>query len=121
MQNPFRKPDVTTLELKEAENLVKADLQELRRIANDLLLDNRYRKFAETIRNAEKNTLDLLFRYKESDPYKYKAKVDEFLVELRVYRAILNSVKDLTVSKPIINPDFTQQYKQEMSQVIDKL
>jgi hypothetical protein len=121
VQNPFRKPDVTTIELKEAENIVKANLQELRRIANDLLLDNRYRKFSETVRNAERNTLDLLFRYKESDPYKYKSKVDEFLIELRVYKTILNSVKDLSISKPVSNPDFTQQYKQEMAQVIEKL
>ena len=73
------------------------------------------------VEDAEKNTVDLLLRYKEDDPYKYKAKVDEFLTEVRVYRNILNSAKDLTNPRPIRKPDFSQKFKGDMTELLTKI
>ncbi len=121
MINPFRKLDKESEDFKRAEAQVKSNLEELSRIANDLLLDTRYRRFNEIIKEAEDNTVDLLLRYREDDPYKFKAKVDEFLVELKTYRTILNSVKDLAEPKKPENPHFVQRFKEQMSGFINRL
>lgn|SRR3990167_2268164 len=119
LNNPFshRQNDI----FAKQEDEVKKELSELRLLANELLLDQRYKKFAGLIEEAEKNTIDLLLAYKESDPYKYKAKVDEFLIELQVYRNIIHSVTDLTnqIENPKLN--LVQKFKKDMFGLLNNL
>jgi hypothetical protein len=108
--NPFKPNDPARLEFLAEERKAKQQLAELQHLANDLMLDQRYKHFADLIKEAEDNTVDLLLSYKEPDPYKYKAKVDEFLIELRVYRNILSSSKDLANPRPKDNVSFIKKF-----------
>lgn len=117
--NPFAKPKIT--DFQKAETEVKAELNELQRIANDLLNDQRYRKFTRLFEDAEKNTTDLIMQYKESDPYKYKAKVDEFLIELKVYRNLLKTITDLSNPIPVKKMNITQDFKSRINDLMEKI
>lgn len=108
-------------EQQEAENKVRAELKELAIVANDILLDQRYKRFANLLDEAEKNTIELLFNYKESDPYKYKSKVDEFLIELRVYRNLLRSVADLANPQQFNYPNLVQRFKSQVGEILKKI
>lgn len=118
MYNPFSKK---TTDFEKAEKEVKEELQQLQVIANDLLNDQRYKKFAKILDDAKKNTIELFLAYKENDPYKYKAKVDEYLTELRVYGNILRSANEL--ANPVIKnkPNLTQEFKGRMGEILEKL
>lgn len=117
--NPFS--NKFTSEAKKQELEVKKELADLQVIANDLMNDQRYAKFAKLIDEAEKNTIDLLLRYKEDDPYKFKTKVDELLVELRVYRNILKSAADLAKEKEQEKPNLTQSFKNRMFEILENI
>lgn len=121
MINPFDKKDRELKDFQRAEEEVKKKLSSLSVIANDILSDQRYKQFSDLLKVAEENTLDLFFRFKEDDPYKFKAKADELLVELRVYRNLLASIKDLSNPKPKSNPNFTQTFKDDMKGFIKSL
>lgn len=116
--NPFsRKPDVFV----EAEKQVRSELKELSRIANEIVSDQRYSRFRKLLEEGEKNTINLILAYKETDAVKYKAKLDELLIELRVYRTMLNSIDDLVKEIDIDKPSFTQNFKNRMGEILNKL
>lgn len=119
--NPFNRIDQQRIELDAIEQEVRNELKAISFEAKELLLDSRYQKFSKLVKEAEANTVELLFKYKESDPYKYKAKVDEYLIELRVYRNILNSSKDLAEpqEKPKVN--FVQKFKADIAEILGKI
>jgi hypothetical protein len=116
--NPFNHKEGS--EFIEAENKVKLQLSELRNIANELLLDQRYSKFSRLVEDAEKNTVSLLLRYKEDDPLKFKSKVSEYLVELNVYRNILNSARDLAEDNGKPKLSMVDNFKSKMETILKR-
>jgi HEAT repeat protein len=121
MINPFLPKDKEYLEFQEAEKIVKSNLSELRVVAQDLILDERYKKFFNLVKEGEENTIDLLLRYKENDPYKFKAVVDSYLIELKVYRNLLNTIKDLSNPKQVNQSNFVQKFKENISGLINRM
>lgn len=119
--NPFNRIDPQREELNKIEQEVRAELSSISAVVRDLLLDSRYQKFTQLIKEAEANTIDLFLKYKESDPYKYKAKADEFLIELRVYRNILNSTKDLVMPSDSPKVNFVQKFKSDVAQILNRI
>lgn len=119
--NPFNRLDPQKLELEGIEQEVRNELKAISFEVRELLLDNRYQKFAKLVKEAETNIIELLLKYKESDPYKYKAKADEYLIELGVYRKILYAAKDLTDAQEKPKVNFVQKFKKDMAQVLDRI
>lgn len=117
--NPFDKNNRLQKEFKDTEAKVKADLKELSIIANNLLIDQRYRRFTQLVEKAETNIMKMFFRFREVDPYKYKSKMDEFLIELQVYNKIIRTVTDLSQEKPPQKVNLVADFKSGMNKLLE--
>jgi hypothetical protein len=115
VRNPFRRVPVDELIRRQRiEDEVKKDLAQLRKLASDILQDTRYKHFADIFKKAEENTVLLLMNYNEPDPYKYSARVREFLIELRVFRNIMHSVNELVNPLPDKPLSMVERFKKAL-------
>lgn len=103
MRNPIAEQKIIEQEIRE-------DLKKLADTSREMLSDGRFKRIKEIFEKAETNTINLLLRYKEDDPYKFKSKVSEFLIELNVYRNLLQAPEDLAKETPKPNINFMQRF-----------
>jgi len=121
----FNKQNQGLKDRQALEEEIKKDLERLADVSRTMLIDTRYRKIKEIFERAEQNTIQLLMRFykKESDPIKYKAKMDEYLIELDVFRHLLQVPLDFANPKPKPNLNFMQRflegYKKDLTEAVE--
>lgn len=92
-------------EQKQIQEELKQKFVTLRVEAQGMLNDSRYSHIKKIYTEAEENTIDLILRYNEPDPIKYKMQMSEWLTELKLFRNFLKIATDLAqkTKKPRFN------------------
>lgn len=121
MINPFDPNSKTKQELEKLDKEVQQELNFLQQTARDILNDERYKKFTEIFKEGEKNLINLLIEYRRLDLKDRYKKLDEYLIELEVYRKIINAVDDLANPKPQPKPNFVSNFKKNMHELIENV
>jgi hypothetical protein len=109
-------------ERKLAEEEVKKELALIRNEACVMLTDARYKKIKSDYEKAEKAIINLILSCMEEDPIKFKAKITEWTIELRIIRSLINKPVEYAEEKPkpsfgFMNK-FLHTYKKDLENVV---
>ena len=103
-KNPFR--ELTNDERKKQrkeENEVKEGITSLGRLCADILLDQRYKEYADLYKDIEKKVIDVMIDCDEPDRDKYFLKMREYQLKLRWFRNFLRMPHDFVERSEEIN------------------
>lgn len=97
-KNPFRNLSAEEKKLQaQKEKEVIEGIKRIATICNDILLDQRYREFADLFRNIEQQLIELMIDCDEPDRDKFFLKMKEYQMKLRIFKQMLKMPNEFVV------------------------